>query len=79
MWVLFALLAALAGAVLAITGDRATSARRPSVRDERRITMAVRRIEAQAEGIINPNVAIAPAAGFHDLAVPRRQQAQCLW
>ena len=37
-----------AGAALTITGEDATSARRPSARDERRITMAVRRIEAQA-------------------------------
>ncbi len=36
--------------MLTITADRgATSARRPSVRDERRITSAVRRIEAQAD------------------------------
>jgi AraC family transcriptional regulator len=39
----------LAGAVLTITADRATLARTPSVRDERRITMAVRRIEAQVD------------------------------
>jgi AraC family transcriptional regulator len=39
----------LAGAVLTITGEEITSAFRPSVRDERRITMAVRRIEEQAD------------------------------
>jgi AraC-like DNA-binding protein len=39
----------LAGAVLTITADRVVSARRPNVRDERRITMAARRIEAQAD------------------------------
>jgi AraC family transcriptional regulator len=38
-----------AGAVLTITADRAMSARRPNARDERRMTMAVRRIEAQAD------------------------------
>src|SRR5262245_14878232 len=37
------------GAVLTITADSATSASRPSVRDERRITIVVRRIEAQAD------------------------------
>ncbi len=42
----------LAGAVLAITADKPAPARRPSARDERRITTAVRRIEAQAtEGL----------------------------
>jgi AraC family transcriptional regulator len=39
----------LAGAVLTITDDGVTQARSPSVRDERRITMAVRRIEARAD------------------------------
>jgi AraC family transcriptional regulator len=38
-----------AGAVLTIDGEGVTSVRRPSMRDERRITMAVRRIEAQAD------------------------------
>src|SRR4029450_6140300 len=36
-------------AVLTIDGEGVTSVRRPSMRDERRITMAVRRIEAQAD------------------------------
>src|SRR5262249_15158228 len=39
----------LAGAVLAITSEGVRSARRPSMRDERRITTAVRRIEARAD------------------------------
>ena len=39
----------LAGAVLTITGEEATLARRSSMRDERRITMVVRRIETQAD------------------------------
>jgi len=52
----------LAGAVLTITADGATSARRPSVRDERRITMAVRRIEAQADRHLGLNALAQEAA-----------------
>jgi AraC family transcriptional regulator len=52
----------LAGAVLMITADRATSACRPSVRDERRITMAVRRIEAQADEPLGLNTFAQEAA-----------------
>src|SRR5215831_18433518 len=39
----------LAGAVLTVTREDVTSIRRPTMRDERRITMAVRRIETQAD------------------------------
>lgn len=46
----------LAGAVLTIESEDVTSARRPSLRDERRITMAVRRIEAQADERLGLNV-----------------------
>jgi AraC family transcriptional regulator len=52
----------LAGAVLTITADRATSARRPNVRDERRITLAVRRIEAQADEHLGLNALAREAA-----------------
>jgi AraC family transcriptional regulator len=52
----------LAGAVLMITADRTTSARRPNVRDERRITMAVRRIEAQADEHLGLNALAREAA-----------------
>jgi AraC family transcriptional regulator len=52
----------LAGAVLMIAADRATSACRPSVRDERRITMAVRRIEAQADEPLGLNILAQEAA-----------------
>jgi AraC family transcriptional regulator len=52
----------IAGAVLTVTGDKAKSARRPSVRDERRITMAVRRIEAQADEQLGLNVLAQEAA-----------------
>jgi len=45
----------LAGAVLTITDDSVTPVRSPSVRDERRITMAVRRIEAQADEALRLN------------------------
>lgn len=53
----------LAGAVLTIAAGRVTSARGPSVRDERRITMAVRRIEAQADEHLGLN-ALARAAAI---------------
>jgi AraC family transcriptional regulator len=52
----------LAGAVLAITREKVTSGRRPSMRDERRITMAVRRIEAQAEEGLGLNALAREAA-----------------
>jgi len=52
----------LAGAVLTITANGATSARRPSVRDERRITMAVRRIEAGADERLGLNALARGAA-----------------
>jgi len=52
----------LAGAVLTITGEDVTSARRPSARDERRITMAVRRIEAQAGEPLQLDVLAGEAA-----------------
>ena len=52
----------LAGALLTITADRATSTRRPSVRDERRITMAVRRIEAEADEQLGLNALAQEAA-----------------
>jgi len=45
----------LAGAVLTIAHDGVTPARRPTVRDERRITSAVRRIEAQADELLGLN------------------------
>jgi len=52
----------LAGAVLTITSGGVASARRPSVRDERRITMAVRRIEAQADEHLGLNALACGAA-----------------
>jgi AraC family transcriptional regulator len=52
----------LAGAVLTITADGVASARRPSMRDERRITMAVRRIEAKADEHLGLNILARGAA-----------------
>jgi AraC family transcriptional regulator len=52
----------LAGAVLTITAGRAMSARRPTMRDERRITLAVRRIDAQADGPLGLNALAREAA-----------------
>jgi AraC family transcriptional regulator len=52
----------LAGAVLTITGEEATSARKRSIRDERRITMAVRRIEAKADERLALNALAREAA-----------------
>jgi AraC-like DNA-binding protein len=52
----------VAGAVLRISGEGARSARGPSVRDERRITMAVRRIEAQADEHFGLNALACEAA-----------------
>jgi AraC family transcriptional regulator len=53
----------LAGAVLTITADEATSSRRPNVRDERRITMVVRQIEARADEHLGLN-ALARETGM---------------
>ena len=39
----------LAGVALTVTGGRLTSTRKPTMRDERRITMAVRRIETRVD------------------------------
>jgi len=52
----------LAGAALTVSADAVTSARRPSMRDERRITMAVRRIEAQADERLGLNALACEAA-----------------
>jgi AraC-like DNA-binding protein len=52
----------VAGAVLRISGAGARSTRGPSVRDERRITMAVRRIEAQADEHFGLNALACEAA-----------------
>ena len=52
----------LAGAALTVSADGVTSARRPSMRDERRITMAVRRIEAQADERLGLNALAREAA-----------------
>jgi len=52
----------LAAAVLTITHDRATPARRPTERDERRITSAVRRIEMQADEPLGLNTLAREAA-----------------
>jgi len=64
----------LAGAVLTITGEEATSARRPSIRDERRITMAVRRIETQADERLALNALAREAAmsPYHFLRIFRQ-------
>jgi len=52
----------LAGAALTVSDDGVTSARRPSLRDERRITLAVRRIEAQADQRLGLNALAREAA-----------------
>jgi AraC family transcriptional regulator len=52
----------LVGAVLTIAADGAMSARRPNGRDERRVTMAVRRIEAQADEHLGLNALAREAA-----------------
>jgi AraC-like DNA-binding protein len=52
----------LAGAVLTVASDAVTPARRASGRDERRITMAVRRIEAQADDQLGLNALAREAA-----------------
>jgi AraC family transcriptional regulator len=52
----------LAGAVLTMTASRVTSERGPSMRDERRITMAVRRIETQADERLGLNALARQAA-----------------
>jgi AraC family transcriptional regulator len=69
----------LAGAVLAITADKPAPARRPSARDERRITTAVRRIEAQAnEGLglnelgLNELAGVAAMSPYHFLRIFRQ-------
>lgn len=51
----------LAGAVLMITGEFAQN-RTPSARDERRITRAVRRIEARSDGNVGLNELASEAA-----------------
>jgi AraC family transcriptional regulator len=48
--------------VLTITRGEVTSGRRPSMRDERRITMAVRQIEAQADERLGLNALARGAA-----------------
>lgn len=55
----------LAGAVVGALSGRGRSARRPSARDERRVTRALRRIEASAE---EPVAAVAFACDFNDLS-----------
>jgi AraC family transcriptional regulator len=52
----------LAGAVLTMTAGRGTSGHRPSMRDERRITTAVRRIETQADERLGLNALACEAA-----------------
>jgi AraC family transcriptional regulator len=52
----------LAGAVLMLTSGRTSSARRPSMRDERRITMAVRRIGAETDAHLGLNALARGAA-----------------
>jgi AraC family transcriptional regulator len=52
----------IAGAVLTITADSGDPARRPSLLDERRITRAVRRIEAQADETLPLNALAREAA-----------------
>jgi AraC-like DNA-binding protein len=52
----------LAGAVLTIAADRVTPAGGPSVRDERRVTLAVRRIEVQADEHLGLNALAREAA-----------------
>jgi AraC family transcriptional regulator len=64
----------LAGAVLRITAGRTTSARQPSVRDERRITMALRRIEAEADAHLGLNALarVAAMSPYHFLRTFRQ-------
>jgi AraC-like DNA-binding protein len=52
----------LAGAVLTVAADGVAPARTPSMRDERRITVAVRRIEAQADEELGLNALAREAA-----------------
>jgi AraC family transcriptional regulator len=52
----------LAGAVLTLVGEDVTSTRRPTMRDERRITTAVRRIETQVDERLGLNALAGNAA-----------------
>ena len=69
----------LAGAVLTITSEDITSAVRPSVRDERRITTAVRRIEAQADERLGLSALAREAAmsPYHFLRTFRQVTGGC--
>lgn len=64
----------LAGAVLTVTAHRRTPARRPSARDERRITIAVRRIEAQADEVLGLSTLarVAAMSPYHFLRTFRQ-------